>query len=847
MLAGQAYLVKNLHVIAILASASGLLYTRRREGLNESHLPLRGLSLPKIMTAFTIFSIGVMPVLIARAFTPFPMTEAGTFTKPVFSIQLPLRMMNKGYLEPEGHWVDFLPVALVCSIFSIDPSSFLWSAPFLLTTFYAIYTYLFIKKISNDRSISLLAAAFAVFINIYFAMPGQMISHYKSNHILQAFFPSVLYMLHSKLEREKYEVKDGIKSAIFLFTIILVFCVAWEMLLTRRFFSLDVLLGFPPGFRIQYRYLQPLAILFPPLLGFLIGANSKSKFLKDLSGPIFFISIIFYFFHHQEFILFVTFIFVYVLLYYVTKNKTGRVIVCLFSIFCFFYIYLQHIGILRIYSTNPLTSLLFSDAGYTGYTFDIKYYIIEKANTSVMLLFSVFGGIFAVFSERREHKILLGLYSFAMLTYFSPEWYSVRVIHSVLSPAMAFIIALAIFSIAETTSKRLNWRKATVLISNKTVILALLLMILMPSGLYSVMETYSFINPNYEYFTEMKRYEWDAGFWLRENTAETERIISDYRTMLNLNPLTQKIWLTPIGMYGPSLDWNAVYNSNGTNLLKFIKDEIFQAPLLNRKQVDTSSIEVIYDDYEENFWCPIAWGSGTHQLPVVSNETTEKTSKIDSLKIVFSSTGGTYIGARVYHQFPAPRDWSDKDFLAFDWYGQNTSNYFAIYCFTSDGVYFYEHIKDDWIGWKTVIMSLRDMRTVESPTWKSISQIGIQQLDIEGTFYLDHMIVGNFIKPSSEHAYRAIMALKRVIPWHESYYLDYCRINETEFEFLVVITPRTWQWIMQEGYEDVGSILYTSVSTEYLKMFKDSRYFEEIYCLNNQVYVFRVKEEIKTT
>jgi len=308
--------------------------------------------------------------------------------------------------------------------------------------------------------------------------------------------------------------------------------------------------------------------------------------------------------------------------------------------------------------------LFLRDAGYTGYTFDTKYRIIEKANTPIILLFSVFGSIFAVFSKRREHKIMLGLYSFAILTYFLPEWYMVRVIHSVLSPSMAFIIAHAVLSIAEMTSKRSAF--------NKTMMLTLLLMILIPSGLYSVMETYSFIKPNYEYFTEMKRYEWDVGFWLRENTRETERIISDYRTMLNLNPLAQKIWLTPIGMYGQSLDWNAVYNSNGTNLLKYIKDEIFQAP-------------------------------------------------------------------------------------------------------------------------------------------------------------------------SSEHAYKAIIALKRVIPWHESYYLDYCGINETDFEFLVVITPRTWQWIMQEGYEDVHTINYKNVPIDYLKIFKDSRYFEEIYSYNNEVYVFKVK------
>lgn len=848
-LIGQAYLLKNLHILLIACSATALLHQRIR-GEARKHPLVINFSFSLALTALTILLVSIMPVLIARRFTPFPMIESGTFTKPVFSIQRPLRLINKGYLENEGHWVDFLPVAILSNTFNIDPSSFLWSAPFILTAFYVFYTYLLAYRLSNNKAVSLLTALFGVLVNIMFSMPGQLVCHYKSNYVLQSFFPAVLYTLHVKISKEEYETRRAIKSLVFLSVVIFSFYFFWEVLMTRRFFSLDLLLGYPPGFRVRYRYIQPLIIPFLPIIGLFIGTRSRNKFLKDLSVLIFFVSLIFYFFHHQEAYLYALATLGFIMLYHMTKTRKGRGLIYLLSAICFFYVYFQYIGLLKVPPMNQLTALLLHSpidpsVHPVGYIFDLKYYIFERANTPVVLFFAVIGSIFAVFSKKREHKLILGMFASAILIYFFPDWWTIR-IFGVLSPIMAYILAIAFVSVTKIINYGvLNNFNHKVSKLSLSITIGLLLLILMPSMLYSIYETYSFLKPNQEYYTDMTEYEWNTGIWLRKHTAETERIISDYRSMLHLNPLGQKIWLTPISMYGTAIDWKALYNSNGTNMLKFIKDEIFQAPLLMNKKVETSSIEVIYDDYQTEFWNIISWGSGTYQTPVILNETAMKVNGTDSLKIVFSKTGGTYIGTCIYHQFSPTKDWTSKDFLSLHWYGYNSGQEFAIYCLTANGRYFYKNIIDNWTGWKELVISLRTMGKIglPEPTWSSIWQITIQQLNVEGTYYLDHMVVGSWVKPNSEDAYKAIISLTKVIPWHESYYIDYCGINESDFSFLIVISPRTWEWIQQEGYDDISVPHYTDVPTEYLNIFRDRRFFEEIYSLDNKIYVFRIKME----
>ena len=833
----QSFLLKNLHIVLVACSGIPIILRRAREFKTASDKSLH----IQFVLVSTLLLISITSVVIARRFTPFPMLNLGPFTNPAFSTRLALRLVDDGVFSIWGRWVDFLPVAVVSSTFNISPESFLWSAPLVLAVLYVSYTYLLANELSNSKAISILTALFAVLLNIMYGMPVQLINTYQSNSMLQACLPAVIYVVYVKLSKEKYDSKNAIKSLVFLSIIIFSFFLLWEILMTRRFFSLDLIFGYPPGFAVRYRYIQPLLVPLLPLIGLFLGSKFKNKFLKYNFSLLFFVSILFYFIHHQMCLVHLFAVLSFIALYYVVRTRNGRGIIYLLSVLCFFYVFLQHVGLLRIYSTNPLTQLLLhtSEGGYIGCMFDVKWYLLEKANTYVILFLSLLGSIVAGFSKRMNDKLMLGLFAVTVFAYFLPEWYTQRALN-ILSLIMAYMVATGVCYVIKMISD--NTSKASIF---KPISVGLLLIILLPSVLYPVYETHSFIPSNQKYYTTMTRYEWDAGIWLRKNTAPSQRIISDYGTLLYLNGLANKIWLTPINMYSQGIDWNALYNSDGINIMKLIKDEIFQAPLLIDRKINSSSIEVIYDDYQTEFWSIVYWGSGTCQPPVILNETAVKVSGNDSLKMTFSKMGGEYFGTRIYHQFPSTRDWSNKDFLSLYFYGSDTGQSFGIYCFsyydndTYKG-YFYQNIIDNWTGWKELVIPLKSMRKVQSPDWSSISQVGCQQLGIEGTYYLDCMTVGNWMKPSSQHAYNAILSLRRIVPWHESYYIDCRGINESDLGFLVVVSPRTAEWIQQAGYDDVSALNTTNVPLECVEIFQDQRFFKEVYSIDGELYIFRV-------
>jgi len=85
------------------------------------------------------------------------------------------------------------------------------------------------------------------------------------------------------------------------------------------------------------------------------------------------------------------------------------------------------------------------------------------------------------------------------------------------------------------------------------------------------------LNPLYTKFSKfpasrLAPYEYDVAVWLRDNTKETEIILSDYWTMMLLNPMANKIWLTDKQFMYEPLD------QEYKDLLADLKDGIFKAP-----------------------------------------------------------------------------------------------------------------------------------------------------------------------------------------------------------------------------------------------------------------------------
>ena len=401
-LSGIHYLLMNFHLILLIPPTIILIYKRKikKEISNSINIDLL-----KILQIVLIIFMGFIPVMLVSRLTPFPMSEEGVTTELGVSIQLPFRLNNKGFMEYNPRWLDFLPVAIVSKIGNINPSSFLWFAPFVLTSFYACYLYLLSLKLSDNKTHAILTVLFGILINLW--APGDIQSHYKSNQVIGSFFPALLYYLHSQVSLKKYEVKDVIKSLIYISLIIFGFLITWHLLMSRTIFTWDALLGYAPGFKFGDKYILPFAVPFLPLIIFFLGCRFEGLFMRDFFGLLFFISLTLYFFHAYESLIYIAFIFGYLLLYYILKNKNMFLYINIFAISSFLFIYLQQIGLLNINLPSPITSFYVTgssiDPLHFGKIFELKYFFFESAVNPIIIFFTIIGGIFALFSRKKEH------------------------------------------------------------------------------------------------------------------------------------------------------------------------------------------------------------------------------------------------------------------------------------------------------------------------------------------------------------------------------------------------------------------------------------------------------------
>ena len=262
---------------------------------------------------------------------------------------------------------------------------------------------------------------------------------------------------------------------------------------------------------------------------------------------------------------------------------------------------------------------------------------------------------------------MVSMFLVTLLVFFYPEIYELVRLHKEMSPFMAYVLSIGVFSIYGTLKRLFSRPRAFKLMS--VIYVAIILIVIMPSLTYPVYVKYYYvprIRMGLKTNSVMADYEYEAALWLRDHTPQTSRIMSDYKTMLFLTPLSNKIWLTSKQMHGS-----------------------------------------IATTYHQTLW----------------------------------------------------------------------------------------------------LIKYKVFRAADAET-----------------------------------AYRTIQALTSVVPWEERYYLEYSGINPENLTFIVILSSRTVRWIEQENLDDVHSPEYSNVSSEYLEVFNDTRYFKLIYSVDEKLFVFEVKE-----
>ena len=219
----------------------------------------------------------------------------------------------------------------------------------------------------------------------------------------------------------------------------------------------------------------------------------------------------------------------------------------------------------------------------------------------------------------------------------------------------------------------------------------------------------------------------------------------------NVTPIINNIELADIIYVNKFNSLNmTIHDGNGFNDIKNAIFGLYPSSFESNDQLMDGQSDVdelcIYDDDFTQLTI-VNTGSGQYSWNLLS-ESSEKQKGNASVKL--SRTSGNYSGFYVDLEFNTSQDWSSRDVLSMYLYGANTSAGIWIEIFSPDiGNYFQYHVKDDWIGWRRIIVPLNDFEVgYGSPSWLNITKIRLfDNIDLGELYYVDRIVIdSNAIK-----------------------------------------------------------------------------------------------------
>lgn len=581
-------ILKNVYLLFIVIILTDLVYDRLtslRNVCRHEEVMHRLISkLKKHSPLLLVCSFSIIPFLVKLPSLSPPLTVSGGWMDPVIQTQPSYRLLEKGFMDLSMRWPDYYFLAMTYPIFNVDPLFLSWSGTLLLTIIYSAGLYLMIYKLSNDVLLSTLTGITGIFLNAPTGLGG-IVYHFKTNSMLYAMYPWVLLLVYEDQKDRGCKIKAVLKTlsmAVFLFTTLVFF----SHIITKVAGSLGW------EYETACYVIRPLTVMSFPLIGLFLSFR-PGDFCVNV--PLLFtILAVTYSFHEHCSLLYVSGIFVFIFSLQLVKEKWGKNIAMFFSFFVFLFILLRWAGPLENLRF-PISNLLLSPADNSLPDFQFKRIVFHSGNQKIFRFLTLLGGVLLFFSQGFNDLLALSMLSWSFLVFYFPDFWTVRGL-GLLTPFMAFSISKAILPISGTLKKIADGSTA------KTVrvrvfsglCVFLIIIVLMPSLMQPLFNRFS-ITP----CSCLADYEYDAAVWLRENTKETEVILSDYWTMMLLNPISNKIWLTSRQMY-------ATVSTRTQMRLLYIKNDVFNASdskaaygniLIYSKHFDLDWTEKCYADY----------------------------------------------------------------------------------------------------------------------------------------------------------------------------------------------------------------------------------------------------------
>ena len=439
--------------------------------------------------------------------------------------------------------------------------------------------------------------------------------------------------------------------------------------------------------------------------------------------------------------------------------------------------------------------------------FSLRFSWIFNINLSLpLVLLLILGTAICFISKRKDYLLVGSAFLVALFLYLFPESYAYR-FYKELTVVMAFVMAVGIWRLYVAIS---NLRK-----KHSAIILSVLIVVLLLPSLITPVFTRYQTSLGQSLIIE---HEYSAAQWLKQNTPENSIIVSDFETIELLGTLSNR--LLPIDRSYII----AGLNEESIQTLWHIKN-MFGVNYVN------STLE---NENASQFWDAYSFGKGSIDIDP-TNITQPDNNK--AVKII----EGNKSVAGLIHKFTTIQNWSDASALYIKWFGQNTNSIWQVCVAASDDSnWFAFNFVDNFTGWTNISVSFKSFSKVGSPNWDMVSYIAIRtsnalpyswSLGDVGLSYLTSLN----INPEE------INYLKNHITSTEQRYCQQTGLSTDNVTILIILTSRTIQWVKQDGISQAITPLKDPVDNSYLDLIKKTTCLEEIYSLNNEIYIYQVK------
>lgn len=805
-LAGLSFILSNLYLL-LLGISFLYLIVRTFAGVGMNFQITREIGKKYLPILLFCLLVSTIPALMKVSVPGFPYGTVETISIPFEQYQPALRFMEYGYLQHYRVY-DFVSLGVCSQLFNLDPLSFIWASPFVMMFVFSFGLYLFAFSITKSNNFSLFAVLFGSFINLNIFRDAPIL--FKANVFLYIFLPYLLYLVYIILSKNEHRPKkDFIMLAIAgIITISYVYLIesnVWSFFVPQN-------LIYPLEWR-SHVWLPMLIVSMIPVLFSIIMVTKK--FGKNISTNwiIFFASFFLLAFLNSEAYAFVLFVAGFLAFSYI-KNNFGnnklRLLLLCFILLVFCFVLFQYF-IYELPLTNPISSLILpkysTSAEILSFSARFEWIFIDNLSLPLVLLL-IFGTIGLAVSKSKTSLFMLSIFALALFLYLFPEVFAYRFFREV-SITMALVLASGACCFIHFLKFR-----------NRSRILLLVLLIflfLFPSMIAPIYSRYNTIGLGQPIISN---YEYNASNWLKANTSLNTLLISDFESMQLLAPLSNKLLPTDRDMVVEGL------SADNIATVWQIKNMFL-----------TSSFNYSLDGSNDvSYWSNYGFGKGTISIDN-SDSSMEKTDTVTTLAI----TEGDKSTVGIIHKFSDKQDWSNASGLYFYWYGQNTSSTWQI-CVSApdDSNWFALNFKDDFVGLQKVYASFGAFSKVGNPSWSTVSYIAVRTSNATPDIWYLGDIGLSYVSGGIDLNLQDVTYLKTHLSSTDTRYTEKTQIAMLDPPIYIVLSPRTVDWIGQDGISGVITPSENSVPESYLQLFENNPNLKLVYNFETQIYIFQV-------